>query len=270
MTKTIIAVDLEATCWSKEDNAELSENQSAESEIIEIGATRLDPATLEIVDTFERFVRPVRHPTLSNFCKTLTTITQDDVDQAQPFKETFADFVQWMGGTTEGVLMLSWGRYDHNQLRRESQKAGLPDPAWTPLNVKDEFSDWYRCQKNRKKRFGLGMAIRELGMEFTGTAHRGIDDAKNLSKIFAHIRHPEHLSDQGRDLLLFMAERHPKPTNFGHLKVRWGSGKGWFIRTNRELLRLGLIIDLGQGKGLQLTPRGQELGAKFQEEPQDS
>lgn len=49
-------------------------------ETIEIGLVVIDLETLDIVVEFQRFVRPLINPALTNFCKKLTSIQQADVD----------------------------------------------------------------------------------------------------------------------------------------------------------------------------------------------
>lgn len=249
---SIIVLDLEATCWSKDEDPELSERQRTESEIIEIGAIKLDPHSLTQIGEFARFVRPANHPTLSDFCRTLTTITQQDIDDAEPFADVFAAFVAWMGGQTLDATLVSWGRYDHNQLCRECERAGMPRPGWHPINAKEEFSDWVRWQHNQKRRFGLGHAISFLGWRFEGTPHRGIDDARNLARIFTHVRSPEHMSPRAAQLAQMLRERHPEPTHLGHLKKRYGTTKSWFAQGCKELTRLGFIETLDAGRGVRL------------------
>ena len=53
-------------------------------ETLEIGLVVIDLESLEIVDEFQRFVRPQINPTLTDFCKKLTSIQQADVDGALP------------------------------------------------------------------------------------------------------------------------------------------------------------------------------------------
>ena len=43
-------------------------------ETIEIGLVVIDLETLEVVDEFQRFVRPQINPVLTDFCKQLTSI----------------------------------------------------------------------------------------------------------------------------------------------------------------------------------------------------
>jgi 3'-5' exoribonuclease 1 len=67
----LYCVDLEATC------DELEESESArkpvvvpdQMETIEIGLVVIDLESLEIVDEFQRFVRPQINPTLTDFCR---------------------------------------------------------------------------------------------------------------------------------------------------------------------------------------------------------
>ncbi|VFB20473.1 3'-5' exonuclease [Pseudomonas fragi] len=56
-------------------------------ETIEIGLVVIDFESLVIVDEFQRFVRPQINPTLTPFCKKLTSIQQVDVDGALTYQE---------------------------------------------------------------------------------------------------------------------------------------------------------------------------------------
>jgi len=252
-----VVVDLEATCWSEERQPALYAQQSEVSEIIEIGAVMLDDE-LQPVAEFQRFVRPVRSPILSDFCTSLTSISQDDVDRAARFVSVYEAFLAWMEGS-EGVALVSWGRYDHNQLVREATAAGLPMPAWTPINAKEEFTAWVRAHTGRRLRYGMARAMAHLELPFLGTAHRGIDDARNLVRVFQILRSLEHRSANACRALEVLTARHPQPTHLGHLRARWPDAKSWFPRTRQELIRLRLVVDAGQGRGLSLTERGVRL-----------
>ena len=85
----LYCVDLEATC----DEIEKSESIRPlavvpdQMETIEIGLIVIDLETLEIVDEFQRFVRPQINSVLTDFCKQLTSIQQADVDAAGTYAE---------------------------------------------------------------------------------------------------------------------------------------------------------------------------------------
>ena len=168
--KPLIILDLEATC---------SENKDIEAEIIEIGAVKIIDG--KIVDSFDAFVKPVINPTLTDFCKTLTTITQEDVDSAKSFPDVFRDFMDWIGTTHFDYM--SWGFYDKKQFIHHCKYHNLPY-AWTENhdNIKLMFAN-----KTGHKPCGMDKALRILNLPLDGTHHRGIDDAKNIAKIYLKI-----------------------------------------------------------------------------------
>ncbi len=166
----IIILDLEATCSEKKD---------IENEIIEIGAVKIIDG--KVVDTFDAFVKPVLNPVLTDFCKELTTIRQEDVDNAKGFKEVFADFMSWIG--TSDFEYMSWGFYDRKQFEHDCRMHKI-DTSWTAnhTNIKLMFAD-----KTKMRPCGMDKALRLLHIPLEGTHHRGIDDAKNIAKIYLDI-----------------------------------------------------------------------------------
>jgi inhibitor of KinA sporulation pathway (predicted exonuclease) len=105
-----VIVDLEATCWEGRDNSK--------NEIIEIGAV-LVSGQRRILSEFEGFVKPLMHPVLSSFCKTLTSIRQDQVDQAPYFYEAVASFRQWIEEFGAEYVLCSWGYYNKLQFEQD-------------------------------------------------------------------------------------------------------------------------------------------------------
>ena len=168
-----LVVDLEATC---SDDGSIAKR---EMEIIEIGAVLVDGASLEPIDEFQRFVRPVRRPTLTPFCVELTSIQQTDVDDAPGFVEVVSDMKQWMYNG-DPFVFCSWGDYDRNQLAQDCDfhRIAYPMPGGH-INLKRSFSD----QQGISKKFGMAGAIEHVGLELHGTHHRGIDDARNIARL---------------------------------------------------------------------------------------
>ncbi|HEY1122687.1 MAG TPA: 3'-5' exonuclease [Haloferula sp.] len=170
-------VDFEATCC---DQQSFPRDQM---EIIEIGAVAVDAATGAVFSEFGTFTRPVRHPLLSSFCTTLTTITQSEVEAAPTFAEALASFAAWLA-RFERPVFCSWGDYDRNQLEKDCDFHRLPVPFSNGhRNLKKEFSKAI----GTTERFGLGQALDRLGLTFEGTPHRGIDDAKNIARVYKKI-----------------------------------------------------------------------------------
>ena len=179
--ETCLIIDLEATCWER------NEGHYGENEIIEIGSVILD-SDYEILGEIQRFVRPVRNPVLSEFCKRLTSIAQSDVDSAQTFPEVLQDFQNQVehisGQRLPDLLFCSWGDYDRNQLMRDCVYHKIPYPFGPHRNIKKEFARWRHI-----KPVSIPRALTIIGLPWEGTHHRGIDDARNIARIFRHEQH---------------------------------------------------------------------------------
>jgi len=127
--RRIVAVDVEATCWAKGVF-------SRKKETIEIGAVllRLDSGGATWPE-FATFVRPMKQPRLSSFCRELTGITQEDVDAGPAFPEALRLFLEW-SPPLEQVVLATWSPYDLWQLNLDLEAHGLPRLALPFLDVK--------------------------------------------------------------------------------------------------------------------------------------
>ena len=167
-----IVFDLEATCWKHRDQTP--------NEIIEIGAVKVNAIGL-IIDEFQSFVRPKVHPTLSDFCTQLTSISQEQIDQAPTFDQVIHDFKPWIGVGTEDYLLCSWGFYDRKQLRLDSDLFEM-DKRW--INKHISVKHQHHKLANTSRPLGMAEALELEGIPLNGTHHRGIDDARNITRIF--------------------------------------------------------------------------------------
>ena len=171
--RNYIIYDLEATCWEHPP-------PGFAQEIIEIGAFRIN-AFGEVRGRFNRFVKPVVHPTLSPFCKDLTSIRQEDVNRARKFPEVIEEFIEWARIEDEPYALCSWGGFDKRMFVHDCRLHRI-DADWVEHHV--NLKDQYRKMKGTKQPMGLKRAVEREGMEFTGVHHRGISDAENLVKLF--------------------------------------------------------------------------------------
>ena len=171
-----LVIDLEATCC---DDDSLPRE---EMEIIEIGAIMVDAATLAPQAEFQTFVKPMRHKLLTPFCTELTTITQPDVDRAPRFPQAILKLGEFVKG--KDALFCSWGGYDRNQFRRDAQHHRVKLPLGERhMNIKEAFSQ----RLGESRQYGTGQALRRLGLSFTGTHHRAIDDARNIARLLPFV-----------------------------------------------------------------------------------
>lgn len=167
-----IIFDLEATCWEND--------RTKQNEIIEIGAIKINDK-LEVVGEFQTFIKPKLNPTLSSFCKELTSIKQTDIDNAPMFEDAIKKFKNWIG---QDYWLCSWGFYDKNQLESDCELHRLPiDWIHNHISIKHQHGSMI----GRKKGVGMKKALQMLNIELKGTHHRGIDDARNIGKIFVRV-----------------------------------------------------------------------------------
>jgi len=171
-----LIIDLEATCCNQ---GTISRD---DMEIIEIGAVIVDVDSLEMVDDFSIFIRPIIHPNLTEFCKKLTTITQEEIDRGVGFIEGMKIFVSWFS-QYEKALFCSWGEYDKNQFKKDCRLHGMKYPfGLEHLNIKKAFA-----KKQGVKPCGLDKALEIVNLELLGTHHRGVDDARNMARLMPFI-----------------------------------------------------------------------------------
>lgn len=147
-------------------------------EIIEIGATKMPAPDSEPSQEFVEFIKPVAEPVLSEFCTKLTTIKQTNVDSADTFPIVFRRFIDWIGN--DDFFLCSWGGYDQTQFKIDCNRhdVAFPTEFNNHINLKIEFAKMFSV-----KSCGMNRALSIAGLPLDGTHHRGIDDARNISKL---------------------------------------------------------------------------------------
>lgn len=168
-----IILDLEASCWKKKEKGQINE-------IIEIGAIAINEEG-EKLGEFAEFIKPKVHPILSDFCKELTSITQAEIDSAKNFPEVIASFWEWIGLNENSYFLCSWGFYDKTQFGKDCKLHEL-DRSWLEPHISVKHQ--YAKIKALHKACGMARALDLEGMKLEGRHHRGIDDARNISRIF--------------------------------------------------------------------------------------
>ncbi|PCH95098.1 MAG: exonuclease [Gammaproteobacteria bacterium] len=171
-----LIVDLEATCC---DDSSIAKN---DNEIIEIGAVMVDSETMCIIDEFNAFIKPTKHPLLTDFCTELTSITQNDVNKAAEYPAVSKQLSIWLNNY-DNYVFCSWGNYDRNHIASESLRHHVPNPISMPhVNLKKAFA-----KMQKVKKMGMKLALDLCNIKLRGTHHRGIDDARNIVKLMPYI-----------------------------------------------------------------------------------
>lgn len=167
-----VIVDLEATCWEG--------REGSKNETIEIGAVLVNEHK-QILSEFEQFVKPLMNPNLSEFCKDLTSITQAQVDAAPYFYEAVESFKNWIAQHGAEYLLCSWGYYDKLQFEQDCRLHGL-ETDWLKHHI--SLKHQHAQIRGLRRAIGMKSALSIEKLPFSGTHHRGMDDARNSTKIF--------------------------------------------------------------------------------------
>jgi len=174
-----LVIDVEATCWKKDDR------QGKENEIIEIGAVVVTPELI-ILDEFQSFVRATRNPELSRFCKELTGISQEDVDEAPYFPEAYMRLRNWVqvvsGLRLQDITFCSWGYYDKKQFEKDIKYHAMLYLFGRHRSIKHEFAKLHKIRP-----CGLGKAMKILGINRYLKPHQALNDVKCVVEVMKKI-----------------------------------------------------------------------------------
>lgn len=180
----LLIIDLECTCWADGQAPTPDGQQTLEvMEIIEIGAALAEPDG-RVIESRSFLVRPLTHPTLSDFCTELTGITQADVDAAPVFRDVVPALDAWLA-ERELDYWCSWGRGDLRLMNLEAQRQGA-SPAFIDLPHANMMKGWQKTQRYRN-RAAMRTAFRVHGLELQGRHHSGEDDARNVARLLPYI-----------------------------------------------------------------------------------
>lgn len=171
----VLVIDIESTCWQGPPP------RGQLSEIIEIGICTVDLRKLERLEKRSIMVKPVRSR-VSEFCTSLTTLTNDDVVGAG----SLADAVSILKKEYRALDRLwgSWGDYDRRQFEIVCRELTVPYPfGRSHLNIKTLFAIAFGDDAE----IGLDKAFERMGMTMEGTHHRGVDDAWNIAGIMCEL-----------------------------------------------------------------------------------
>ncbi|KXY51422.1 MULTISPECIES: 3'-5' exonuclease [Bacillus] len=176
--KHLLIIDLESTCFKQG-----TEPRNFFSEIIEIGAVVLNTETFEIVEEYQTFVKPVLFPTLSEYCLHLTTIRQDEVNNGKSIKDAMNEIASLYN--KYDCVFASWGFYDKKQFKQVCERFGVDYPfGHLHISLKHQHGTWIK-----QRPMGMERALKRHHLPLEGIHHRGIDDARNISKIASQMIH---------------------------------------------------------------------------------
>lgn len=156
-----------------------------------------------ILREFQRYVRPVEIPILSEYCTELTGITQDTVDKGDLLENVMEEFTKWMKEIIEAYglilpkskksnllgncILCTWGNWDFLiQLKQECSRKKIRRPPF--FNQWCDLKEVYSDKNAFKAKFSFGDALLHSNLQFEGRPHSGLDDAKMTAKLAAKMR----------------------------------------------------------------------------------
>lgn len=178
--RPLLVVDLEATCWENRTTPTGEPQNTENMEIIEFGCA-LANRNGELLDSQSFLVRPTKNPELSEFCTSLTSITQPMIESAPTFPDACRMIGAWLGQPCEDFIWCSWGNYDRLHIQASGHEYGCA-PAFMRfphLNLKR----LWRRTTGQKRKNGMIHALAFHGLTVEGHHHRGVDDAGNMVRL---------------------------------------------------------------------------------------
>lgn len=143
------------------------ENHLGVNEVIEIGAYKVNQLG-EVLDVFNKFIKPTVNPILSDFCRQLTSISQSDVDKSKTFPHIIQEFQDWINVQEE--LTFAPGV----SLTSSCSKMTASSTSWSTTGWTTTSMSRANTTKSRENTtHHLQNTIKHEGMEFTGITTTG-------------------------------------------------------------------------------------------------
>jgi inhibitor of KinA sporulation pathway (predicted exonuclease) len=194
-------LDFEATCEDRSDIHEVIEFPSVLykwSFAVPSKRSRPEflPSSFEFISEFQQFVKPKNDSVLSEFCKNLTHIRQEQVDAGTSFPEAMSLHYQWLRVNipefeTKTVYVVTCGNWDLKTMApveyqiHSMTRDDIPSVYLQFINIKKDFQALHKGDKKaaRQGRSLAGM-LSYYDLQFVGTPHSGIDDCRNIARIW--------------------------------------------------------------------------------------
>jgi DNA polymerase III epsilon subunit-like protein len=177
----IVVIDLEATCPAEDEG----DNAVERSNIIEIGAVRLDGRSLEVTAEFSELVRPLDYP-IPPFITTITGITPAMVAGVETFDQVGARFLAWYGQRNKAIIAAFGAYYDIPLLRKECEQFRLPfreHVVGGAFDLRAVGMVWLAQNGHRTSGMSLPNLLEKMGLADRFRSHRAVEDARAAAAV---------------------------------------------------------------------------------------
>lgn len=153
------------------------------SEIVDIGAVKIDVSTMKVIGEFSELVKP--SAPLTRHTTKLTGITKKDLIGAEKFPQIIEKFIQFIG---EDSIFISWGKEDYRFLSQDCTLYGIECPCMEKESRFDVQKFVFQAYEELFEHTpSLQFAVEQLDLTWEGRQHRAFADAENTANIFLKV-----------------------------------------------------------------------------------
>ena len=177
----ILFFDCEYTCWENSLKTLWSDPQYP-SELLQIGIAVYNIKEKKYLKEFSSFAKPEINPHLSNYCKNLLKISQEEIDNAKKFpvvSSQISGFIDLY--CNYSLYICSWGD-DYNRISDNAFRSKANDPFATlpRMNLMEEAIKGFGIKDSHLLRDDLK---EKLGLKPVLNRHEAVADAVDLLDI---------------------------------------------------------------------------------------
>jgi inhibitor of KinA sporulation pathway (predicted exonuclease) len=153
-------------------------------EIIQIGALKFDE-NFDIIDNFNRLIKPTVHNTVHPYVESLTNITTDRLALCETFPKVYHDFIEFISDSE--IILCVWGKTDIKELIRNAKFHNLPISSIPKryIDVQMYSSSYFKIPKGSK--IGLKTSVELLNIKFEDNFHDAYYDAYYTLEVYKSI-----------------------------------------------------------------------------------
>ena len=153
------------------------------SEIIELGAVKIDCASREIVSEDHCFVIPHFFPKQLEEVAEFCMITEKEMQDAVSFAEMIERIKELY--IPHKTIFVAWGDEDYRVLNKECEQNEIKNPVLFEDYL--DFAEWYKWEMEDSYTTGLRKATEEQCLDTDMLWHTAIDDARNTGKLLVKL-----------------------------------------------------------------------------------
>lgn len=185
-------LDFEMTCDGIQENGKFIDDNSmkrSEREIISVGLVICNEK-YNIKRKYSTFIKPLHNTVLTDYCKNLTGITQNDVDHGKKCNNAFRDILEICKEYSVRYLF-TFGNEDEKSIsysarwnRKAKEKIyNLHNVAIKIIDIRPSILNEISNKKIKTKGTGLSKIAANLNIEINGACHNSLNDAILLFEV---------------------------------------------------------------------------------------